>query len=95
MTVKSAGYDRLGRWVPGHHSPNGYRHPAHYRIPETSGVRKILELVLIARVLLPPGRMVTWRPCCPALGVQARDRNVREVTEAEWKWAEAEMIISG
>ena len=55
---------------------------------------KILELVN-RKVLLPPLGMVTVAALLPQQWeMKLVDRNVREVTEAEWDWAEL-VIISG
>ena len=55
---------------------------------------KILELVN-RKVLLPPLGMVTVAALLPQhWEFKLADRNVREVTEAEWAWAEL-VIISG
>ncbi|MGB1002006.1 MAG: cobalamin-dependent protein, partial [Prochlorococcaceae cyanobacterium] len=55
---------------------------------------KILELVN-RKVLLPPLGMVTVAALLPQQWeMKLVDRNVREVTEAEWNWAEL-VIISG
>jgi radical SAM superfamily enzyme YgiQ (UPF0313 family) len=55
---------------------------------------KILELVN-RKVLLPPLGMVTVAALLPqAWPMKLVDRNVREVTEAEWDWAEL-VVISG
>ena len=55
---------------------------------------KILELVN-RKVLLPPLGMVTVAALLPQQWeMKLVDRNVREVTEAEWDWAEL-IIISG
>jgi radical SAM superfamily enzyme YgiQ (UPF0313 family) len=55
---------------------------------------KILELVN-RKVLLPPLGMVTVAALLPQhWEFKLADRNVREVTEAEWNWAEL-VIISG
>jgi radical SAM superfamily enzyme YgiQ (UPF0313 family) len=55
---------------------------------------KILELVN-RKVLLPPLGMVTVAALLPQQwDFKLVDRNVREVTEAEWNWAEL-VIISG
>ena len=55
---------------------------------------KILELVN-RKVLLPPLGMVTVAALLPQhWEMKLVDRNVREVTEAEWNWAEL-VVISG
>ena len=55
---------------------------------------KILELVN-RKVLLPPLGMVTVAALLPQeWEMKLVDRNVREVTKAEWDWAEI-VIISG
>ncbi|MCT0208833.1 B12-binding domain-containing radical SAM protein [Synechococcus sp. CS-1332] len=55
---------------------------------------KILELVN-RKVLLPPLGMVTVAALLPQTWeMKLVDRNVREVTEAEWNWAEL-VVISG
>ena len=55
---------------------------------------KILELVN-RKVLLPPLGMVTVAALLPQhWPMKLVDRNVREVSEAEWDWAEL-VVISG
>jgi radical SAM superfamily enzyme YgiQ (UPF0313 family) len=55
---------------------------------------KILELVN-RKVLLPPLGLVTVAALLPQTwDMKLVDRNVREVTEAEWSWAEL-VVISG
>ncbi|MEO0771453.1 MAG: B12-binding domain-containing radical SAM protein, partial [Cyanobacteria bacterium J06649_4] len=55
---------------------------------------KILELVGV-KVLLPPLGLVTVAAILPqSWEFKLVDRNIREVTEEEWDWAEL-VIISG
>ena len=55
---------------------------------------KILELVN-RKVLLPPLGLVTVAALLPQeWEMKLVDRNVREVSEAEWEWAEL-VVISG
>ena len=55
---------------------------------------KILELVN-RKVLLPPLGLVTVAALLPQQWqMKLVDRNVREVTEEEWNWAEL-VVISG
>ena len=55
---------------------------------------KILELVN-RKVLLPPLGLVTVAALLPQeWEMKLVDRNVREITEAEWNWAEL-VVISG
>ena len=55
---------------------------------------KILELVN-RKVLLPPLGLVTVAALLPQeWDMKLVDRNVREVTDAEWDWAEL-VVISG
>ncbi|MBJ7252780.1 MAG: B12-binding domain-containing radical SAM protein, partial [Acetobacteraceae bacterium] len=55
---------------------------------------KILELI-DRKVLLPPLGLVTVAALLPqSWEMKLVDRNVREVSEAEWDWAEL-VVISG
>ena len=69
-----------------------YAHPVHLSpVPEDVLELKNLELVN-RKVLLPPLGLVTVAALLPGVEMKLADRNVREVTEAEWNWAELVVI---